>query len=85
MNYQEADLKFQKRDCIVEATRWLAPGDHPAVEQRDGVWSIATPEGWSDVSPGDWVISAPEGAVYCMRDQLFADLYEPLTGSLRAG
>ncbi|MFL9876171.1 hypothetical protein [Paraburkholderia megapolitana] len=74
-------MKFAKRNCIVEATRWFSPGDHPAVEQHDGVWSIATPEGWRDVKPGDWVITPPGDAVYCMQDSLFTSLYEPLASS----
>ena len=72
-------MRFQKRDRIVEATQWFSPGDHPSVVQRDRVWSVATPEGWCDVQPGDWVITSSEGTVCCMRDHLFVILYEPFS------
>ncbi|WP_175145611.1 hypothetical protein [Paraburkholderia phenoliruptrix] len=74
----EVDLKFRKRDWLVEATQWFSPGDHAAVEQRNGAWSIATAEGWSDVHPGDWVITSSDGSVHRISNQLFYDLYEPL-------
>ncbi|MEZ2311753.1 hypothetical protein AB6809_34630 [Paraburkholderia sp. RCC_158] len=74
-------MKFQKRNCIVEATQWFSPGDHPAVTQRDRVWSVATPDGWYAVRPGDWVITASDGTIYCMQNMLFVDLYEPLSGT----
>ncbi|MFM0732672.1 hypothetical protein PQQ52_19515 [Paraburkholderia sediminicola] len=70
-------MKFQKRNWLVEATQWFTPGDHPAVEQRNSVWSIATPEGWTDVHPGDWVITSSDGSIHCLSNRRFFDLYEP--------
>ncbi|MEC5408220.1 hypothetical protein VOM14_21955 [Paraburkholderia sp. MPAMCS5] len=71
-------MKFQKRRSVIEATQWFAPGDHPAVEERNGAWSVATPEGWHTVQVGDWIITSSEGEVFCMSDALFVDRYEPL-------
>ncbi len=71
-------MRYQKHNSIVEATQWLGPGDHPAVVQRGITWAIATPEGWTDVHPPDWIITPSESASFCVSNALFTNLYEPV-------
>ncbi|MEM5290472.1 hypothetical protein ACFQ3P_40900 [Paraburkholderia sabiae] len=61
----------------MDATRWLVPGDHALVERRDNRWVMATPEGWREVEPGDWIVTDVSGVAWPMKDRDFRDRYEP--------
>ncbi|MFM0735545.1 hypothetical protein PQQ52_34220 [Paraburkholderia sediminicola] len=71
-------MKFQRRNCVVDAVQWFKPGDHPAVEIQSGHSSIATEEGWRKVVPGDWIVTNGDGGPFPMSDHLFFSIYEPI-------
>jgi hypothetical protein len=72
-------MKFQRRNCVVDAVQWFKPGDHPAVEAQDGRWCVATEEGWRIVVPGHWIVANGDGGPFSMSDHLFFNIYEPVT------
>jgi len=71
-------MKFQKRNCIVDAIQWFKPGDHAAVETYDGRWGVWTPEGWRTVVTGDWIVTNDDENPFPMNNQLFINIYEPV-------
>ena len=75
--------KFRKKPVVVEASRWIKPGDHPAVTLRweDGrsVPYIPTLEGDHIVTPGDWIITGIKGEHYPCKPDIFAATYEEVT------
>ncbi|MCU9951921.1 hypothetical protein OEJ37_00800 [Burkholderia sp. BKH01] len=70
-------MRFRKRINYVDATRWFADGDYDRVEHREGVWAVATPEGWRSVKPGDWILLDERSNCWSMDDRLFTNFYEP--------
>jgi len=75
---------YRKKPVVIEATQWLAHGDHPAVRAMAvslGVrgW-IETLEGGHVVSPGDWIITGVKGEVYPCKPEIFALTYEGVEG-----
>ncbi|WP_434106669.1 hypothetical protein [Paraburkholderia caffeinilytica] len=72
-------MKFRKRNCTVDAIQWFKPGDHAAVEMHDGLWGVLTLEGWRTVEPGDWIVTSHGENPFPMKNQLFVNIYEPVT------
>ena len=70
-------MRFLKRGSVVWASRWFVPGDHPRVEPHAGGSAIATPEGWREARPGDWILTDEAGTVWPMSDTQFRSLYAP--------
>lgn len=70
-------MLYKGRSPFVNATRWLKPADHPAVEEHGESWGVLTPEGWREVRPGDWIVTDVSGFAIPMSHELFVALYEP--------
>ncbi|WP_446902393.1 hypothetical protein [Burkholderia sp. YIM B11467] len=73
-------MRFRKRTSHVEATRWFVDGDHDRVERHQGMWAVATPEGWRAVMPGDWILLDESGNCWPMDHGHFEHFYEPVAG-----
>ncbi|MDP9651797.1 hypothetical protein J2793_007272 [Paraburkholderia caledonica] len=75
-------MKYKRRESVVEAEQWWGYqwwgwGGDPRVELRSQGWAVATPEGWREVNPGDWILKDGSGHVWPMTDREFKLLYEP--------
>jgi hypothetical protein len=69
-------MKYRKRNSVVDARRFVAPDSHPLVEPLELGWRILTPEGWQNVSLGDWILTDAKGVSWAMPDEMFVMLYE---------
>lgn len=83
--------KYRKKPIEIEASRWIAAGDHPEVrthdahhdnrcakctlELRDHGW-IDTLEGGHIVCPGDWIIMGVQGEFYPCKPDIFEATYD---------
>ena len=82
--------KYRKKPVEIEATQWLKPGDHPAVEDlpehvarhqtgpTDGLGWVPTLEGGHVVTPGDWIITGVKGENYPCKPDIFTATYDPV-------
>lgn len=76
----EPTMRFRKKPVVVDAVKWLAHGDHPAVEPYadHAHWGwINTLEGGHIVTPGDWIITGVKGEHYPCKPDIFELTYEP--------
>ena len=76
---RDRKVRFQRRNCFVDALQWFKPGDHAAVEAQHGQWCVATQEGWRTVVPGDWIVTSDDGNPFPMSNHLFLRIYERVT------
>jgi hypothetical protein len=72
--------KYRKKPIIVEATQWFV-GDDPLpgmYNERDGFYSLKTPEGILSIGDGDWIITGISGEYYPCNPNIFEQTYEPV-------
>lgn len=53
---------------------WLR--DSGSISKHGQTWSVATPEGWRVLLPGDWIVRDTTGALFPLADSLFGARYE---------
>jgi hypothetical protein len=91
----EKDMaKFKRKAVEVDAVQWFNMGDHPSVIINERLLFgtgiphktpvIETPDGWQEVTPGDWIITSAKGEHYLCKPDLFDMTYESVNSNFGA-
>jgi hypothetical protein len=75
------DPDFQSSHEPVDSGRWRRVGSYRAWQVTEAV-VIRTKEGRATARPSDWVVEAPTGERWPVRDNQFSWSYRPVAGDL---
>jgi hypothetical protein len=76
---------FYARSSKVDAVQWFKEGDSPHVHMLGGDPVFETESVFPlDVTPGDWVVTFPNGDTRLASDKQFAEEYEHAGDSIKA-
>lgn len=76
-------MKYRSKPFEIEASQWLKPGDHPAVQESlysKNIYLVYGKQGAVRVEVGDFIITEPDGSGhYPCKAAVFTAKYEPLS------
>ena len=77
-------MKYRKKPVVIEAWQWVGnlkempipPAPSSVLKRRRGGWKIATPDGWVNISPYDYIICGVSNDWYPCKPDIFKQTYE---------
>jgi len=94
MSQAQGSANYRKKPVVIEAMRWNGEPERPGTSdvliwmrnanchvfvRGDGLLSIATLEGTTVASKGDWIIRGVKGEFYPCKPDIFEATYEAVT------